>query len=402
MKRIYYSSKSLVVFLYVLVIFPLLSENVVSTLFGELISKLLSVISCSIILIDIIRNKKIKFNPFLFFLLLAVVEHIVITFVFAPENLIISHYNNLITPYGLIAYFVLFCLICANLDNKKYFLEILKAITIVMTISVFLNLFITGDFKIADNIVVFQEAITTGYTNSRKWLFGHRNMIFIHHLMWIVVTYLYYEVSDKKTDRILFFEIIFTLVVGIVSWNTTMIVTTILMTCLWSLKNTKIIKKLKVHYYILLFVFLEIGIVFARIQKYFEFLIVDILHRNLTFTGRTRIWDYYIEQFFSGSMLNKIFGNFGVTNIGLNAHNMFLGVLAFSGILGVVIYIILIILTIIKINKTNKNDIATFLSIIIFCFLINSLTMEFYIQPLIPLFFGYIISDLILLKRGER
>ncbi|MBQ9936235.1 MAG: hypothetical protein IJO70_10350 [Lachnospiraceae bacterium] len=401
MKRIYYSSKKLMVFLYVLGIFPLLSENVVSTLFGELISKFLSVVSCFIILIDIIRNKKIKLNPFLFFLFLAVVEHIIITFVFAPEDLIISHYNNLITPYGLIAYFVLFCLISANLNNKKHFLEILKAITIIMTISVFLNLFITGDFKIADNIAVFQEAITTGYTNSRKWLFGHRNMIFIHHLMWILVTYLYYEVSNKQKRKILFFEIIFTLLVGVVSWNTTMIVTTILMTSLWILKDTKFIKKIKPHYYILFFAFLEIGIVFGRIQRHFEFLIVNILHRNLSFTGRTRIWDYYIQQFVSGSMFNKLFGNFGVTNINSNAHNMFLGLLAFSGIFGVVIYAILIILAIVKINRNNSHEIATFLSIIIFCFLINSLTMEFYIQPLIPLFFGYNISDMILLKRGK-
>lgn len=47
----------------------------------------------------------------------------------------------------------------------------------------------------------------------------------------------------------------------------------------------------------LVFLGVEIGIVFLRIQNIFRFIIEDILHKDLTFTGRTYIWDRAIELF---------------------------------------------------------------------------------------------------------
>ena len=92
------------IIIYVLVIAPLLAENIISTIFGETISKGLSILACCIILIVIVtmKNGKIKVNKFLITMLILIILHSVITFLLAPKNLTITTANSLITPSGLI------------------------------------------------------------------------------------------------------------------------------------------------------------------------------------------------------------------------------------------------------------------------------------------------------------
>lgn len=393
----------LVIFLCV-IIFPLLGENVIGTVLGDSISKVLSIFSCIILFIIILKNKKIRINSFLIIMVIIILLKLMTTFVFAPKlGISVNNVNNMIVPYGMIAYFTLFLFIEQYKNNKEKMILIFKSMTIILTLCVFMNFFFTSDLKLANNIEVFKEAMSTGYTMSRIWLFGHRNMIFIHHLMWIVITYIYYKLANKDYKKMFFWQSLFTLLVSIVSWNSTMMVTTALIFVLGIQKN-KIISKININHYIFIYLFLELGIVFFRIQDIFAFLIVNILHRNLSFTGRTDIWDYYITQFKDGSALNLLFGNFGYTTYGVNTHNMFLGLLAFSGIIGLTLYFLLVFLASRRLRKEANTESSKFVSLIIFGFLINSLTMEFYLQPLIALYIGYLIKDINLLcnEKGEN
>lgn len=379
--------------LYIIIFFPLLGENIISTALSDTMSKILSIISCLCIFIYLITRKKINISIFTAITLILTFLHLFITFILSPSTITITSANNMITPYGLIAYSMLFLYIDFHIENKKELIAIFKSIMIIMTISVMANLILNGDLSIANNLSVFKEAISTGYTNSRKWLFGHRNMIFVHHLLWMSFTFITYRLENKKYFKIYIFQILFTLLVGVISWNSTMILTTIIVFILSIFKNSWFIKILIKNYFIS-YLGLEIGIVFLRIQDVFSFIIVKVLHRNLSFTGRTNIWDYYIKQFNNGSIFNKLFGNFGVTELTVNSHNMFLGLMSFTGIIGLSLYLLLIIVATRELNKAKMSEPARFMSIIIFGFLINSLTMEFYLQPLLALYIGFRINKL--------
>lgn len=375
--------------MYAILLFPILGENVISTVFGDAISKFLSVISCGIILLFFLI-RKIHISIFLIDMFLLILLHV---FVFVSSDADISIANNMISPYGLIAYCMLFLFIDAFIDNREKLIVLFKSMVIIMTISVFMNFFFTADLHIADNIAVFREAVSTGYTNSRHWLFGHRNMIFIHHIMWITFSYIQYILENRNYARMFFFQIAFTMLVGVISWNSTMMFTTLVIFGLGIFRK-HFLKKISILHYILIYVILEIGIVFFRIQDVFSYLIVDILHRNLSFTGRTRIWDYYIKQFSNGSFFHKLFGNFGVTELAVNSHNMFLGILSFTGITGALLYFFLFFIGIKNLHGEKNTDSAKFISVIIFGFLINALTMEFYLQPMIAIYIGYRIKDI--------
>lgn len=376
---------------YIIIFFPLLGENIISTAFGENVSKIFSIVSCCYIFVVTITRKKVAVSSFTLIAFLLAGLRIIILFL-PPSSSEINGANNMITPYGLLAYSMLFLLIDQQMKNKIELHAIFKSLMIIMTISVFLNLFIDGNLNLANNMTVFKEAISTGYTNSRKWLFGHRNMIFIHHLIWIVFSFITYKLESRNYTKLYLFQIVFTMFIGIVSWNSTMMFTTFIVFILSLLKD-KFLQNISINHYVITYLILEIGIVFLRIQDLFSFIIVGILHRNLSFTGRTGIWNYYINQFFNNSILNKLFGNYGITELSVNTHNMFLGLLSFTGIIGVSLYMYLIFSSAHQLNKSRSSN-SKFISIVIFGFLINALTMEFYLQPLIALYIGFKINQI--------
>ena len=391
-----------------IVLFPLLCENIITTIFGSQLSNIFSAISCIILLFFILIQKKMRFSPFLIVTSLLVVFHIILYIVASSTpDVTISNasptVNSLISPYGILAYFILFLFIeqCLSSINKTR--VIFLASTIALSVGIIANIFLTGNLQIADNISTFQQAVNTGYTNSRVWLFGHRNQIFIHHLLWILFTYLCAFVYQKNYTKIFIAQILLTLLVGIISWNSTMIIATMIISILFALRHS-LLKKLNILVYIIVYLILELGIVFLRLQNSFSSLIVTILHRNLSFTGRTAIWNYYLNQYGTSGPINKLFGNFGKSTIVANSHNMGLGLLAFTGISGVALYASTIVLTVKTLLKERHADIARIISIIIFGFLINSLTMEFYLQPLIALYFGYHATTLnnMIGKRNEK
>lgn len=382
--------------LYIAIVFPLLCENILSTSLGDTNSKFLSVLACIAILIISIKyyitHRAIRIDAFFVIMLLLILLHSIITFFVAPKGLAIATNNNMITPYGLIGYFMLFVLIDICSKDKNDLILLFKAMTIVMTIAVFANILITGDLHIANNVATFSEAIKTRYTNSRKWLFGHRNLIFIHHLMWLLVTFIYYKLRNKNYKKMFLIQMGITIAVSLLSWNSTMMLTSFVIFILYIVKFN-IFKKVNILHFLAIYLIAEIGIVFLRLQSFFSFIIKDILHRSLTFTGRTTVWDYYIKQFSDGGIMQKLFGNSGITELRANTHNMFLGLLSFTGVIGTLLYFGLVLLSVRQLWRNRKEDSARFISIIIFGFLINALTMEFYLQPLFAFFIGYKVQQ---------
>lgn len=380
----------------ILITAPILGENILETFFGDVVSRTLCVISCVLVMIlgikNIVKTKQFKLDFFLIVMLIMILQHTITTFLLVPDGTKVTGVNNLITPYGLIGYWGLLYFIKLHLQNKKRLKTIFSVMAIIMTFYIVANLLLTAELHFADNIATFNEARSTGYTNSRNWAFGHRNLIFIHHLIWLIVSYIACRLSNIDFKKIFVAEMFFTIMVGIISWNATMLLITAIIFILCSFRNN-LFKKINILYYLFSYLTLQIGIVFLRIQNLFSFIIVDILHRNLSFTGRTTIWNSYIDQFANGSLANKLFGNFGVPASSVNTHNMFLGLLSFTGITGLLMYFSLIYKSAKSLFSQKNTDLSRFIAIIIFGFLLNSLTMEFYLQPLLALYIGYKAKD---------
>lgn len=113
----------------------------------------------------------------------------------------------------------------------------------------------------------------------------------------------------------------------------------------------------------------HLAIVVFRIQNVVSYLVVQILGKDMTFTGRTDIWDAGLlsiaQHFWTGiSQSNTIAVWF--SDSGVSAHNQLLEIGMESGIIGLVLFIILLLslaLTIEK-NKKKKADLIVFSSIL--------------------------------------
>ncbi len=119
-------------------------------------------------------------------------------------------------------------------------------------------------------------------------------------------------------------------------------------------------------------------IVVFRWQNNFSWLIVDILHKDLTFTGRLVIWDKTLFQICKHPILGLGVQNekIRLAKLGIyHAHSNFLNVLLESGIIGFVAFLnVFRVATKSLTRKENmNNEIASICTFALFVYLISTL-----------------------------
>lgn len=145
------------------------------------------------------------------------------------------------------------------------------------------------------------------------------------------------------------------------------------------IKDTKLLSY-KMFYLLSIFIFFFI--VIFRLQNYFDFIIVDLLNRDLTFTGRTYIWDKAISLIKDNMVLGLGFSDMElrIKAIGIyHAHSAYLNVLLESGIIGLIFYNSIFIECGSCIDKSKNKDIKNILSFLFFTLFILSIN-EVYVQ----------------------
>ena len=159
------------------------------------------------------------------------------------------------------------------------------------------------------------------------------------------------------------------------------------------------IKFVNVISYSISFVVAYIGIIFFQIQKYFSFIVENILKKDVTFTKRTKIW----ENFFK-AIKNKPILGYGVlssdesrkTIKAVSAHNQILQVYFQGGIFAVLIFLIILFITLKELHKHFNNKLAKVYSVILFSLLIMGLAEVIALRHLLfILTFCYSIKDII-------
>lgn len=146
-----------------------------------------------------------------------------------------------------------------------------------------------------------------------------------------------------------------------------------------------------------LIITIVLNIVFVLLQTYsnnriVKYIVVDLLGKDLTFTGRTGIWKSSFELFKQSWMYGWGFingDNFATITgaaAGTQPHNLFLSVMVYTGCIGLLIFLVLLIKTMNK-YKYIKFDIVTISFVCIFVNLLwGIISSAFNGQFFLPMF----------------
>ena len=131
--------------------------------------------------------------------------------------------------------------------------------------------------------------------------------------------------------------------------------------------------------FLILGILLSVLVVFFGIQNIFSNMIMNVFSKDITFSGRTYIWNSSFNYIFDNNILwghgQPIDGNFvKLGNTLWQSHNQLLQILYENGLVGAIIFYYLIYLSLKKLNNDNGNKINKLLAIIQFVYLIMMIT----------------------------
>lgn len=286
----------------------------------------------------------------------------------------INSYSNLgNVVFQMIKLFAL-CLIY-DYGIRNDLKNILKSTNIIFSILVIINLI---------TMILYPHGMwispVTGYWEN--WFLGYDNNHITIFLPTLIFMYIYDRVYKKRLT-FKFFIILFLINLSIIiSWSATSVVAIFLVDIyiLFEKILSKIFVKSKkiIVGYLVLF----ISIIILKVQNIFSFLIVDILKKDLTFSGRIYIWEYIKKFIVSKPLLGygiqDSYTRYNMTALwkSYHAHNFVLEILYRGGILLLFNVIYIIRLVIKQINK-SANELKSFSIFIIFLYAIILLT-EFF------------------------
>ncbi len=206
----------------------------------------------------------------------------------------------------------------------------------------------------------------------------------VYYLLGLASSYIYYYLKKDKLSKYRMIILWLTIIIcTLYSWSATAVVslTAFFLALLvsYKLKIANIISYI-IAYYVAFF-----GIVIYKMQYLFSFIIVDILHKDLTFTLREQVWDNYknviVKSPIIGYGYNAPHLYEEIQKRYLYAHNHILQEIYNGGIVVYLIYIWFVIFPAIKLWKNRDNKLSKVLSATIFAILVSSITES--LSPLI-------------------
>lgn len=221
----------------------------------------------------------------------------------------------------------------AHQNLKKLFLS-LKIILVVLVLIDFIF------------ILKYPFGLRIGLYNI--WFFGAKNGHITYILPLIFCTYIYNFCLNKSTayrkiEFILLFLISIKILISVNS--TTSIIVLITFIILMFISNNKIYSKISTKIINIIYIILFTSVILFQFQNNFSPIIENVFHKDITFTGRTEIWEKSI--FF---IKNKPILGYGLESSeirvkkmndisGLNCHNMLLEILYDGGIILFILFL---------------------------------------------------------------
>lgn len=270
------------------------------------------------------------------------------------------------------AYYVYMVFVCflKNVDKNEAITNFIYIFGMLLIMEVFLkhfSVFIYSFEYIVGFLVILNFAMVFlfpdgMYMNARgdegNWLFGYYNAHLFTVLPWLVV---FFICSLRKNGKLKWSTILVGMIclIGIFvagSKTSSIALLAFLVAIVISLKVGKISLP-GIAVVIVISMIISYLIVILQIQTYFADFIQNVLHRDLTFTGRTVIWNAALKAFFD----SPIFGNGMLVYIPASsdwtttqAHNAFLNILANGGIIGLVLFVLMFAIVAQKMFRMEK------------------------------------------------
>ena len=279
---------------------------------------------------------------------------------------------------------------------------------IIVSLNMVLILLILINFV---TILAFPNGMFMGNYSMSNWFLGYKNSHMVFYLPAILVININAYLKGKMNYLFYYLFLVIILISTLKSLATTSIVVLIILYLY--LIFEKIISKVSffnIYNYFIVYIGLFLTIIVLRVQNIFAWLVVNVLHKKMTFTGRTDIWDislsfistkkllgYGIEQPYD---IAKKFGNIAFTH----CHDTILDLLYKGGIISLISFFSLIIITIKKLYNKRHEVISKLFSVIFLCIFIIMLfearqdAIGFYIVFIL----SYYIDNIINAKNIER
>lgn len=219
-----------------------------------------------------------------------------------------------------------------------------------------LGLFVLINFA---TIILFPQGMYEFNTFTQNYFLGYRNnsiMLFFPAIIFSIVR------SLRKYNKLTLSSFVITAVsfaTVILAFSATSVIgmTVFTLFLLLALIN-KMPNFLNIITYLAINIAYFFGVIILRLQEAFAFIIVDMLGRDLTFTGRTKIWDAAFAAFAK----SPVFGVGEIENqasrdlIGAtHAHNYYLDLLYKSGLPGFLIFFAILIICGVALYRNRKN-----------------------------------------------
>ncbi|MGF9775894.1 O-antigen ligase family protein [Priestia aryabhattai] len=266
------------------------------------------------------------------------------------------------------------------------------------------NEFITGLYYLLTSVAILNfltmllHGITIASNGDYAYLLGGKNAISLTLLPTIPLIYLYSYTIYHRLKLFPLIVILICIISTYLSESGTGIVVSLL-TIIFVLFPKKLLPSF--YTYLLAYFITFFSIVIFRLQEIlFGDFIVDVLHKDMTFTGRTYIWDLVLNALKNSWFLGLGRGNSFISNNFINlseTHNGILEVLMFSGIMGCLLFSLILLIVGKKLFLKRKHIFSKILSFSIFTYLIIGLTESvFYkIEFWILLIISYNIENII-------
>lgn len=272
---------------------------------------------------------------------------------------------------------------------RKYIANIIKVVLFILEIYIFINLVL---------MLLYPDGMYI-YDGYKSWLLGMKNGFSSYFLCAICMRLVYNSINNETKKGLGMFIAI--LISSLIGGSSTLLVVLALFLLLFCLSYTRFRKYLNYKFLTIFYMVLFFGIVILRFQNLFEFIIVDVLNKDLTFTNRTYIWDKAIRAF----MNNKPFG-VGIQSIEnlskyivlehSQVHNQILDYALNGGILLLSAAALLNVM-LWKSMKSKRNEaVCIIISITTFLLHITMLTESLYsFWMYIVFFLGFFVNDII-------
>lgn len=238
----------------------------------------------------------------------------------------------------------------------------------------------------------------------QNWFLGYDNNHIVIFLPTLIVKYLYDKNYKNKLSFSFYFILFLVNISVIYTWSATSVIAIILFD-LFLIFN-KFLSKLFNNFkkYVIYYLTIFMSIVVLKIQNVFSFIIVDILKKDLTFSGRLFIWEY-IKKY----IMKKPILGYGIQNSSIrynitsfwqsyHAHNFILEILYRGGIVLLCSFIYIMFL----VGKSLKESKSKYKSFIIYTIFIYSILLltEFF-EPITFMYLLIIFYNIDYMKEGE-